>query len=55
MLFLRHLFYLELYLYQSIEHYFKIDKDITEKHGFPEELKPYLDPVDCQVNREAVW
>jgi hypothetical protein len=43
------------HLYQSIEHYFKIDKDITEKHGFPEELKPYLDPVDCQVNREAVW
>ncbi|WP_259398914.1 MULTISPECIES: hypothetical protein, partial [unclassified Pseudoalteromonas] len=28
------------HLYQSIEHYFKIDKDITEKHGFPEELKP---------------
>ena len=43
------------HLYQSIEHYFKIDKDITEKHGFPEELKHYLDPVDCQVNREAVW
>ena len=43
------------HLYQSIEHYFKIDKDITEKHGFPEELKPYLDPTDCQVNREAVW
>ena len=43
------------HLYQSIEHYFKIDKDVTEKHGFPEELKPYLDPVDCQVNREAVW
>jgi len=43
------------HLYQSIEHYFKIDKDVTEKNGFPEELKPYLDPVDCQVNREAVW
>ncbi|GAA60652.1 hypothetical protein P20652_2518 [Pseudoalteromonas sp. BSi20652] len=43
------------HLYQSIEHYFKIDKDITEKHAFPEELKPYLDPDDCQVNRHEVW
>ncbi|WP_231615263.1 hypothetical protein [Pseudoalteromonas sp. SWYJ118] len=43
------------HLYQSIEHYFKIDKDITEKHTFPEELKPYLDPDDCQVNRHEVW
>ncbi|MBH0033609.1 hypothetical protein I6F43_02700 [Pseudoalteromonas sp. NZS71_1] len=43
------------HLYQSIEHYFKIDKDITEKHAFPEELKPYLDPDDCQVNRREVW
>ncbi len=43
------------HLYQSIEHYFKIDKDITEKHAFPEELKPYLDPTDCQVNRQEVW
>ncbi|WP_231609183.1 hypothetical protein [Pseudoalteromonas sp. NZS37] len=43
------------HLYQSIEHYFKIDKDITEKHAFPEELKPYLDPDDCQVNRHKVW
>jgi len=43
------------HLYQSIEHYFKIDRDITEKHAFPEELKPYLDPDDCQVNRHEVW
>ena len=43
------------HLYQSIEHYFKIDKDITEKHAFPEELKLYLDPDDCQVNRHEVW
>ncbi|WP_350585617.1 hypothetical protein [Pseudoalteromonas sp. RB2-MNA-CIBAN-0110] len=43
------------HLYQSIEHYFKIDKDITEKHAFPEELKPYLDQDDCQVNRHKVW
>ena len=43
------------HLYQSIEHYFKIDKDITEKQAFPEELKPYLDPDDCQVNRHEVW
>ncbi len=43
------------HLYQSIEHYFKIDKDITEKHAFPDELKPYLDPDDCQVNRHEVW
>jgi len=43
------------HLYQSIEHYFKIDKDITEKRAFPEELKPYLDPDDYQVNRHEVW
>lgn len=32
----------------------KLD-DLIDNLVSDEELKPYLDPTDCQVNREAVW
>ncbi|REL26660.1 hypothetical protein DXX93_08750 [Thalassotalea euphylliae] len=42
-------------LHESIEYYYTLDKNALETGPFPEEIKPYLDPDDKQVNREHVW
>ncbi|REL26653.1 hypothetical protein DXX93_08715 [Thalassotalea euphylliae] len=42
-------------LHESIEYYYTLDKNALETEPFPEEIKPYLDPDDKQVNREHVW
>ncbi|REL26662.1 hypothetical protein DXX93_08760 [Thalassotalea euphylliae] len=42
-------------LHESIEYYYTLGKNALETGPFPEEIKPYLDPDDKQVNREHVW
>ncbi|WP_448565322.1 hypothetical protein [Thalassotalea ganghwensis] len=43
------------HLHESIEYYYSIDRNALETGPFPEEMKPYLDAEDGQVNREEVW